>query len=96
MEDNSQIVKALESVLCATDTALRLAEDSVKASRNALTQSKVLFDSLQEFDTESEICHNCHAKLEDCRGMFHKCDNDLKENTFLFLKNGFYFSKLTF
>lgn len=77
MEDNSQIVKALESVLDSTDTALRLAEDSVKASRNALIQSKVLFDSVQNFSTESEICHNCHAKVEDCRGIFHKCDDKI-------------------
>ena len=78
MEDNSQIVKALESVLYATDTALRLADDSVKASRNALTQSKLLFESIQEFDTESVRCDNCHAL--ECRGRFYKCDHDLKES----------------
>ena len=81
MEDNSQIVKALESVLDATDTALRSAEDSVKASRNALAQSKVLFDSIQEFDTESVRCDNCHAI--ECRGRFYKCGDDLKETSFL-------------
>ena len=78
MENNSQIVKALESDLHATDTALRLAEDSVKASRNALTQSKLLFESIQEFDTESVRCDNCHAL--ECRGRFYKCDHDLKES----------------
>ena len=78
MENNSHIVKALESDLHATDTALRLAEDSVKASRNALTQSKLLFESIQEFDTESVRCDNCHAL--ECRGRFYKCDHDLKES----------------
>ena len=32
MEDNSHIVKALENVLDATDTELRLTEDSLYAS----------------------------------------------------------------
>lgn len=72
MEDNSHIVKALENVFDATDTAMRLAEDSLKASRNALTQTKLLFESIKDFDTGlAKICDNCHS--EECRGRFDKC-----------------------
>ena len=68
MEDNSHIVKALEKVLDASDAALRLAEASVSASKNALAQAKLLSDSIGEFDTESLRCDNCHAL--ECRGRF--------------------------
>ena len=74
MEDNSHLVKSLENVFDASDTALRLAEDSLKASRNALAQTKFLFESIKDFDTESglvKICDNCHS--EECRGRFDKC-----------------------
>ena len=74
MEDNSHIVKALENVFDASDTALRRAEDSLKASRNALTQTKLLFESIKDFNTESgsaKICYNCHS--EECKGRFDKC-----------------------
>ena len=74
MENNSNTVKVLENVLDATETALRLAEDSVNASRIALAQTKSLFESIEDFDTLRvlvKICDNCHS--EECRGRFYKC-----------------------
>ena len=74
MEDNSHLVKVLKTAFDATDTALKLAEDSVDASRNALAQAKLLFESIKEFDTEKVPCDNCHAI--ECRGRYLKCDDD--------------------
>ena len=74
MEDNSNTVKVLENVLDATETALRLAEDSLNASRKALAQTKSLYESIIDFDTISglvKICDNCHS--EKCRGRVYKC-----------------------
>ena len=75
MEDNSHLVKVLRNAFDATDTALKLAEDSVDASRNALAQAKLLFESIKEFDTETErvTCDNCHAI--ECQGGYVKCDD---------------------
>ena len=74
MEDNSQIVKALENVSDATDTELRLTEDSLNASTSGFTQTELLSESIEDFDIKSLFvtrCDNCHA--EECRGMFDKC-----------------------
>ena len=74
MEDNSHLVKSLGNVFDASDAALRLAEDSLKASRNALAQTKLLFESVKDFKTEGglvKICNNCHS--EECKGRFDKC-----------------------
>ena len=73
MEDNSHLVKVLRNACDATDTALKLAEDSVDASRNALAQAKLLFESIKEFDTERVTCNNCHAI--ECQGGYVKCDD---------------------
>ena len=83
MEDNSHLVKVLRNACDATDTALKLAEDSVDASRNALAQAKLLFESIKEFDRESVICDNCHAT--ECRGRYLKCDDDWKNLIYSFI-----------
>ena len=76
MEDHSQLVKVLGNALEATATALKLAEDSVDASRNALAKAKLLFESIKELDTQRVTCINCHAI--ECRGRYVKCVDDWK------------------
>ena len=76
MEDHSHLVKVLRTAFDATDTAVKLAEDSVNASRNALAQAKLLFESIKEYDTERVACNNCHAI--ECRGRYLKCDDNWK------------------
>ena len=74
MGDNLQIVKALENVSDATDTELRLTEDSFDASTSGFTQTELLSESIEDFDIKSLFvtrCDNCHA--EECRGRYDKC-----------------------
>ena len=78
MEDQSHLVKVLRTAFDATDTTVKLAEDSVHASRNALAQAKLLFESIKEFETERVTCNNCHAIESECRGEYVKCDDDRK------------------
>ena len=78
MEDNSHLVKVLGNALDATATAVKLAEDSVDASRNALAKAKLLFESIKELDTQRVTCINCHAI--ECRGRYVKCVDDWKKS----------------
>ena len=66
-----ETLKRLKSALDASDTALRLAEESVNASRNVLAQTSLIFDSIKDSKAEavSELvkrCDNCHEN--ECRG----------------------------